>query len=91
MGFGLFKHGSTVIIAVAGERIEGEAIFPFFDSCNGKRFTAIPFHFFGKTFRHDDGTKFVQTKFGFHIIPLTDGNFISDVVGRIISRVKRFH
>ena len=92
MEFGLFKHrgrknhGSTV------EKIRIKfwrwiAVY----MNNGKCLSAIFFHKLCESFWDFDSTIFVQTKFGFHIIPLTDGNFISNVVGRIIGRVNRFH
>ena len=92
MEFGLLKHGGGVIIAVAGEPIDGEAMAPFPDSCtDGKRFTAIPFHFSGKTFRYGDTSHFIQAKFGFHIIPLTDCDLITNIVGGIIGRIEKVH
>ena len=55
---------------------------------NGECLPAILFHRLYETFWDFDSTIFVQTKFGFHIIPLADGNFISDVVGRTVIGVK---
>ena len=58
---------------------------------NGECLSAIFFHRLCKIFWDFNVTKFVQTKFRLHIIPLANGNFISNVVGRIIGRVKRSH
>ena len=59
---------------------------------NGECLSAILFHrLCEKKFWDFNVTKFVQTKFGFHVFPLADGNFISNVVGRIVIGVKRFH
>lgn len=92
MGFGLFKHGrrknrgtTTEIIRIKIWRY----IVVYMN--NGECLPAIFFHIHCETFWDFDSTIFVQTKFGFHVIPLTDGNFISNVVGRVIGRVKRFH
>lgn len=92
MGFGLLKHGGGIIIADAGEQIDGEAMTPFPDSfSDGKRFTATPFHFFGKTFRYGDTVIFIQTKLSNHIVPLTNCDLITNVVGGIIGRIERVH
>ena len=58
---------------------------------NGECLSAILFHILCKKFWNFDFTKSVQTKFGFHIIPLANGNFITNIVGRVIGRVKRVH
>ena len=90
--FGLLKHGGGIIIAVGGEQIDGEAMIPFPDSfIDGKRFTAIPFHFYGKTFRDSDHSPFIQTKLSNHIVPLTDCDLITNVVGEIIGRIEMVH
>lgn len=92
MEFGLLKHGGGIIIAVAGEQIDGEAMTPFPAFCtDGKRFTAIPFHIPCKTSWHSDISHSIQTKLSNHIIPLTDGNLITNVVGGIIGRIERIH
>ena len=90
--FGLFKHrkrknhGSTV------EKIRIKfwrwiAVY----MNNGKCLSAIFFHKLCESFWDVDVTKFVQTKFRLHIIPLANGNFITNVIGRVIGRVKRSH
>lgn len=92
MEFGLLKHGGGVIIAVVGEQVDGEAMTSFPDSCtDGKRFTAILFHSSGKTFRYGDTVIFIQTKLSNHIVPLTDCDLITNVVGGIIGRIERGH
>lgn len=92
MEFGLLKHGGSESIADVEEPIDGEAMTPFPDSfSDGKRLTAILFHFSGKTFRYGDTSHFIQAKFGFHIIPLTDCDFITNVVGEIIGRIEKVH
>lgn len=92
MEFGLLKHGGGIIIAIVGEQVDGEAMTSFPDSCtDGKRFTAIPFHFSGKTFRHGDAFHAIQPKLNNHIVPLTDCDLITNVVGGIIGRIERSH
>ena len=58
---------------------------------NGECLSAILFHRLCEKFWDFDFTRFVQTKFSGHIFPLANGNFITNVVGGIIGRVKRFH
>ena len=92
MEFGLLKHGGGIIIAVAGEQVDGEALTSFPDSrTDGKRFTAILFHFSGKTLRYSDTSTFIQPKLSRHIVPLADSDLIIDVVGKIVSRIEKSH
>ena len=58
---------------------------------NWECLSAILFHRLCEKFWDFNSTMSVQTKFGFHIIPLANGNFITNVVSRVIGRVKRFH
>lgn len=92
MGFGLFKHGGRKNIRTTVEiiRIKSWRYMAAYMN-NGECLSAILFHRLCEKFWDLDFTRFVQTKYGLHIIPLTDSNFISNVVGRKISRVKRFH
>ena len=92
MEVGLLKHGGGIIIAVVGEQVDGEALTSFpVSRTDGKRFTAILFHFSGKTFRYGDTSYSIQPKLSNHIVPLTDGDLITNVVGGIIGRIERFH
>lgn len=92
MGFGLFKHRRRKNIRTTVEIIRikfWRCIAAYLN--NGECLSAIFFHRLCKNFWDFNVTKFVQTKFRFHIIPLANGNFISNVVGRVIGRVKRSH
>ena len=90
--FGLFKHGRRKNHGSTVEKIRikfWRCIAVYMN--NGKCLSAIFFHKLCESFWDFDSTIFVQTKFSGHIIPLTDGDFISNVIGGIIGRVKRFH
>ena len=90
--FGLFKHRGrknhgTIVENIRIKKLRCIAAY----MNNGECLPTIFFHKLCESFWDFDSTIFVQTKFGFHIIPLADGNFISNVVGRIVIGVKRFH
>lgn len=90
--FGLFKHGGRKNHGSTVEKIRikfWRCIAVYMN--NGKCLSAIFFHIHCESFWDFDSTIFVQTEFSGHIIPLTDGDFISNVIGGIIGRVKRFH
>ena len=92
LGFGLFEHGRRKNYRTIVEIIrikKWRCIVAYMN--NWECLPTIFFHIVYEMFWDVNATIFVQTKFRFHIFPLTDSNFISNVVGRIISRVKRFH
>ena len=91
-GFGLFEHRGRKNPRTTVETIRIKSwryMMGYMN--NGECLSAILFHTLCENFWNSDVAKFVQTKFRFHIIPLADGNFISNVVGRVIGRVKRVH
>ena len=90
--FGLFKHKRRKNIRTTVEIIRikfWRCIVSYIN--NRECLPAILFHRLCENFWDFNFTKFVQTKFRFHIIPLANGNSITKVVGRVIGRVKRFH
>ena len=93
MRFGLFEHEGSKNRSATAEiiRIKIRRWIVAYTN-NRECLSAILFHrLCEKKFWDFNVTKFVQTKFGFHVFPLADGNFISNVVGRIVIGVKRFH
>ena len=92
MEFGLLKHGGGESIADAEEPIDREAMGHSPDFCtDDKCFTAMLFHTHCETSWDSDISPFVQTKLSGHIVPLTDCDFITNVVGEIIGRIERVH
>ena len=55
---------------------------------NGECLSAILFHRLCEAFWDLDFTIFIQAKFGFHIFQLANGNFMTNVLGRIFMVVK---
>ena len=92
LGFGLFEHRGRKNPRTTGEiiRIKSWRCMAGYMN-NGECLSAILFHVPCESFWDVDATIFVQTKFRFHIFPLANGNFITNVVGRVIGRVKRVH
>ena len=93
MRFGLFKHRRRKNLRTTVEIINikiWRCLAAYTN--NGKCLSAIFSHRLCENISWNvDNTKFVQTKFRFHIFPLANSNFITKVVGGVIGRVKRFH
>ena len=92
MGFGLFEHRGRKNPRTTAEiiRIKSWRYMAAYIN-NRECLSAILFHRLCEKFWYFDFTRFVRTKFGFHIIPLADGNFITNIVDRVIGRVKMVH
>lgn len=92
MRFGLFKHRrrKNLRTTVKIIRIRFWRCIAAYTN-NGECLPAILFHRLCEKFWNVDFTKFVQTKFSGHIVPLANSNFITKVVGGVIGRVKRSH